>query len=165
MAVLQTCPHSRDATTASTGMSKLPLSSGTANGVPMLVWSSAAAAGWPQVAQEMLGWGARTELHAAAVTLLPVPPLVNLKLAQVCLHKLQLGCDCGIKIHPTGDHRQPELQRKHLSYICNQARAAGIVANLLYLWLILHTLQIHLCSQSKGRFCLSSSPAVNGVLD
>lgn len=127
MAVLQTCPHSRDATAASTGMSKLPLSSGTAKGVPMLVWSSAAAAGWPQVAQEILGWGTGAELHAAAVTLLPVPPLVNLKLAQVCLHKLQLGCDCGIKIHPTGDHRQPELQRKHLSYTCNQARAAGIL--------------------------------------
>lgn len=60
---------------------------------------------------------AHAELHTAATASLPVAPLVNLKLAQVCLHKLQLGCDCGIKIHPTGDHRQPNLQRKRLTCI------------------------------------------------
>lgn len=48
--------------------------------------------------------------------------------------------DCSIKIHSTGDHRQPDLWRKHLSYICNQAWDASIISNLPWL-IILHTMQ------------------------
>lgn len=144
MAVVQTCPHSRDATAAPTGMSKLALSSGTADRVPWVVWSSACAAAWSQVAQWMDA-GVMSPLWAPSCSTDTVGASspVNLKLAQVCLHKLWLGCDCSIKMHPTGEHRQPELPRKCLSYTCNQEQAAGIISNSPYFWLIiLHILQI-----------------------
>lgn len=96
--------------------SKPALSDGTANGALVLVQSLVCAAGCTQVAENMPGWSAHTELHTAAMTFLPVSPSVNLKLAQVCLRKLQLGCDCSIKIHPPGDHGQTNLQRKCLTF-------------------------------------------------
>lgn len=144
MAVVQTCPHSRVATAASTGLSKVTLSPGTADGLPLVVWSSACAAGCTQVAQWMDA-GAMSPCWAppCCTDTVGASPPVNLKLAQVCLHKLWLGCGCSIKMHPTGDHRQPELPRKCLGYTCNQAQAAGIISSSPYLWLIiLHTLQI-----------------------
>lgn len=144
MAVVQAHPHSRDAIAAPRGVSKLALISGTANRISFVVWSSACAAGCTQVAQCMdPGVTSPRWAPSCSTDTVGASPPVNLKLAQVCLHKLWLGCDCSIKMHPTGDHRQTELLRKCLSYTCNQAQAAGIISNSPYLWLIiLHTLQI-----------------------